>query len=92
MVAEENMWVADQNGNAAAVSEAIPDNGRVGNFRQSARLNISRVLSLLDFVFAFSARNRVFDSLLGFGFFHRSLGFLGALGTGFAALLALFVE
>jgi hypothetical protein len=47
---------------------------------------------LLDFVFAFGARSRVFDSLLSFGFLHSSLGFLGALGAGFAALLTLFVE
>ena len=30
--------------------------------------------------------------LLGFGFFHGFLGFFGALGAGFGALLALFVQ
>ena len=52
----------------------------------------SRVLLLLDFVFAFGAWSGVFDSLLGLGFIHRSLGFGDALGTGFATLLALLVE
>src|SRR5579863_5791251 len=49
-------------------------------------------LILLDFVFAFGAWGRVFDSLLLLGLFHSSLGFLGALGAGFAAFLALFVD
>jgi hypothetical protein len=47
---------------------------------------------LLDFVFAFSARSGMFDSLLRFGFFHGSLGFGGTFGAGLSTLLALFVE
>jgi hypothetical protein len=47
---------------------------------------------LLDFVFALGPGNWVFDSLLGLGFFHGSLGFGSAFGASFAALLTLFVE
>ena len=58
-----------------------------------ARRPSSTALTLLfDFVFAFGAGNRVLDSLLRFGFFHGALGFGGAFGAGFVALLALLVE
>src|ERR1700732_4593889 len=64
-----------------------------GRLPKARKVNTGRLARiLLDFIFAFGAWGGVFDSLLGFGFFHGFLGFGGALGAGFAALLALLVE
>ncbi len=43
-----------------------------------------------DLVGAFGVVSGMLDTLLRLGFFHRALGFFGALGTGFGTLLALF--
>src|SRR5579864_9510779 len=44
------------------------------------------------FFFRFRLSGAGLRLLLGFGFFHRLLGFFGFFGAGFGALLALFVE
>src|SRR5271168_3334937 len=47
---------------------------------------------VLDLVFAFGAGSGMFHTALGLGFFHCFLRFLGPFGTGFGALLPLFVQ